>query len=70
MTNNKDINNYLRKWTRRGAIFRYAGKHGRLFLPNGRFVCVALSPSDYRALKNLKRDIHTTLKAKTRSKAS
>ena len=66
MTNNKDINNYLRKWTRRGATFQYAGKHGRLTLPNGRFVSVALSPSDCRSLKNLKRDIRSALQAEVR----
>lgn len=41
----------------KGWTFRRGGRHNRLESPQGFFVATPVSPSDYRALLNLKRDI-------------
>lgn len=57
-TSDKDLNELIAEYCRKGAIFRKGRKHGKLVLPNGRFVVVAISPSDSRrAVKNVRQRV-------------
>lgn len=53
----KDTRRFIRQWTKRGARLKRGKKHGKLVLPNGRTVIVALTPSDRRALLNLRAEV-------------
>lgn len=57
MTNNKDVNDYLKKCIKIGATYRNGKKHGKLHLPNGNLVVIAKSPSDSRAIRNIQSQI-------------
>lgn len=54
---NKDLAKFIRAMVAKGWTFRRGGRHNRLESPQGFFVATPVSPSDYRALLNLKRDI-------------
>lgn len=54
---NKDTRGFIRQWTKRGARLKRGAKHGKLILPNGRTVIVALTPGDHRALLNLRAEV-------------
>ena len=57
-TTDKDLNAFIAQCRKRGARFQRAGKHGKLILPNGRFVVVSISPSDSRrAIKNARQQV-------------
>lgn len=53
----KDIDREVRAQIRNGWHFEKRRKHGRLVSPSGAFVCVPSTPSDYRALRNFRRDV-------------
>ena len=53
----KDTRRFIRQWIKRGARLKRGTKHGKLILPNGRTVIVALTPSDRRALLNLRAEV-------------
>lgn len=53
----KDINQLVKDMVRNGWIFEW-GKHGKLRSPTGKgFITVPKTPSDYRCLTNIRRDI-------------
>lgn len=62
-SSNKEIDHLIRKLLREGWEFRRGTKHGRLTHPSGwPTVTVAKSPSDWRSLRNLRRDLrHASL---------
>lgn len=54
----KDFNRFIAGLVRTGWTFQPKGhrKHAKLIAPNGRSLTIAGSPSDWRALRNLRRD--------------
>lgn len=54
---NKDIAKLVQRYVRKGWCYHRRRKHGVLMAPNGRTVTVPSTPSDVRALKNLKTDL-------------
>jgi hypothetical protein len=56
-SDNKDINNVVRRLIHQGWMFFWGGKHGRLVSPSGNKLTVPSSPSDHRSLLNFIRDI-------------
>jgi predicted RNA binding protein YcfA (HicA-like mRNA interferase family) len=57
-SSNKDLNQYIRQLVSDGWIYVRRRKHGRLISPNKCLTTtVPGSPSDYRAVKNFKKDI-------------
>ncbi len=56
LTNNRELNAIIHTWRLRGANVT-VGRHIKIRFPNGRMVVVSVSPSDHRALMNIKADI-------------
>ena len=54
----KEFNNHVKGLVRQGWTFIPKGrhKHARVVAPNGRSISVPGSPSDWRGLRNFKRD--------------
>ncbi len=63
-TQNKDLNQYLKKLIDAGWELESRGRHIKLFFPNSGwvFVMVPKSPSDLRSLKNLKAKVRQATK--------
>lgn len=54
----KEINKLVSLLVKKGWLFSWGSKHGRLKHPEGRHsVTVPSTPSDYRAAKNFRRDV-------------
>lgn len=53
-SNDKDMNREIRALVRKGWQFKMGRKHGRLISPAGGNICVPSTPSDRRALCNLR----------------
>lgn len=53
----KDFDLLIRQLVRKGWSFSHGTKHDKLRSPQGRMITVARSPSDHRAVHNLRRDI-------------
>jgi len=56
-SNNKDLAKVIREKIKLGWRFCKGRKHGKLTSPCGRSIPVPITPSDYRALNNFKRDL-------------
>lgn len=55
--NNKDVNQLVRELVQAGWTFQ-RGRHGRIFHPTGLgSVTISLTPSDYRCLMKIRRDL-------------
>jgi predicted RNA binding protein YcfA (HicA-like mRNA interferase family) len=50
----KDFDVLIRQLVRSGWSYSRGRKHGKLHSPLGRLITVACSPSDHRAVKNLR----------------
>ncbi|WP_176322295.1 hypothetical protein [Burkholderia vietnamiensis] len=57
-SSDKDVNAQIASLVRAGWKFQARGrsKHAKIMAPNGRKMTVPYSPSDWRALRNLRRD--------------
>lgn len=57
-SSNKDLNQYIRQLVSDGWVYVRRRKHGRLISPDKCLITtVPGSPSDYRAVRNFKKDI-------------
>jgi hypothetical protein len=57
-SSNKDWNALIKSLVRQGWRYTRRRKHGRLIAPaGGRFITVPCSPSDYRGLRNFRRQV-------------
>ncbi len=63
-TQNKDLNQYLKKLTDAGWELESRGRHIKLFFPDSGwpFVMVPKSPSDMRSINNLKAKVRQAMK--------
>jgi hypothetical protein len=57
LTNNKDLKWLLREAEAEGWMFEKRERHIRGKHPNGQTATISISPSDRRALMNIKRDL-------------
>lgn len=57
LTSNKDLKKLLQSATGRGWTFWKNGRHIRGAHTTGRKVSMSISPSDWRALKNIEQDL-------------
>lgn len=57
LTNHKDLKKILREAEINGWVFEKRRTHIKGKHPNGQTVTISISPSDYRALKNIQRDL-------------
>ncbi|MFM0593980.1 hypothetical protein [Paraburkholderia dilworthii] len=57
-SSDKDVSATIASLVKSGWQYRTAGhsKHAKIIAPNGRKMTVPYSPSDWRALRNLRRD--------------
>ncbi len=62
-SSNKDLARYIRELVSQGWAFRHGGRHNRLESPDGVVFVTPCSPSDYRAVLNLKRYIARQLRS-------
>lgn len=61
--NDKDINQLIKEMVRSGWRFEH-GRHGKLCHPAGAwFITIPKTPSDYRCLLNIRRDIRRILRS-------
>ncbi len=60
----KDVDLLVRALIKEGWIFRRGKKHGRLASPSGcHAITVSGTPSDYRTLLNMRRDVRKALQS-------
>lgn len=57
MPTKNELKKLLREAEMRGWVFDTGGKHIKGKHPNGQRATVSVSPSDHRALQNIKRDL-------------
>ena len=61
-TTDKDLDHYIKKLLCEGWMYERGRKHGRLLAPGGKGIAtVAGSPSDYRSLQNVRRDVRRAI---------
>lgn len=53
----KDLNKVISETIKTGARFVHGRKHGKLFFPNGGLIVIAKTPSDVRAIRNVKAEL-------------
>lgn len=53
----KDLNKVISETVKAGGRFVRGKKHGKLFLPEGGLVVIPKTPSDLRAIRNVKAEL-------------
>lgn len=53
----KDLNKIISETVKTGARFVHGKKHGKLFFPNGGLMVIPKTPSDVRAIRNVKAEL-------------
>lgn len=56
-SSNKDLDALIRAAIADGYKFRHGSKHDQLRTPSGRLVVIPRTPSDWRSIKNVRRDL-------------
>lgn len=57
LTNNKDLKKILKDAETQGWVFSKGIRHIKGKHPSGKTTTISVSPSDYRVLKNIQRDL-------------